>query len=68
MGKEKDILKLTPSELYSKSRELAKKMMDLRIKNDAGQAKAVSEIRNARKDRARVLTALTQKNCKHIKE
>lgn len=68
MGKEKDILKLTPSELYSKSRELAKKMMDLRIKNDAGQAKAASEIRNARKDRARVLTALTQKNCKHIKE
>ncbi|MCQ2955590.1 MAG: 50S ribosomal protein L29 [Opitutales bacterium] len=68
MGKEKDILKLTPSELYSKSRELAKKMVDLRMKNDAGQAKAVSEIRNARKDRARVLTALTQKNCKHVKE
>lgn len=60
----KDIANKPVGELHKTLHELREKSRDLRFKNASGQLKKVRDIRLAKKDAARVLTALNTKDRK----
>jgi large subunit ribosomal protein L29 len=56
-----DISSLTIEELRKKTTELRGQMFEARMKNQMGQLNSPIEVRNMRRDVARLQTALSQK-------
>lgn len=62
--KASELKKLTEQELKDKLVELKKKLMNLRFQNAIGSLAKTSEIKEAKKDIARVLTILNERTLK----
>ena len=60
--KKKDFSTLKPAELQEKLAKLSQQMLELRMKKQLGQLKVLSELRQCRKDRARILTVLSRQS------
>lgn len=60
--KKKEFAILSVSELQETLAKLSQQMLELRMKKQLGQLKVPSELRKCKKDRARILTLLCQKN------
>ncbi len=58
----KEVKGLPPKELTKKANELKKDLFEMKIKNSLGQLSNPVQIRGARKNVARLLTALNAKN------
>ncbi len=58
----KDVKGLPPKEITKKATELKKDLFEMKIKNSLGQLNNPVQIREARKNVARLLTALNAKN------
>jgi len=56
----KELKSLTPTELEVKGREFRQELLNLRIRQTAGQLEKPSRLRELRKDIARVETLLNQ--------
>ena len=61
MMKISQIRELSSDELKARSREIQKEMLNLRIQKTLGQLENKCAIRNARRERARILTILTER-------
>jgi len=57
----KEINDLAPAELETKLRDTRDQLLQLRLRKQTGQVEKTHEIRNLRKDIARMETALTAK-------
>jgi large subunit ribosomal protein L29 len=55
-----EINDLSDSELEKKFRELGKELLDLQIRKQTGQVEKPHLIKSIRRDRAKILTVLTQ--------
>lgn len=55
-----EINDLSDTELEKKFRELGKELLDLQIRKQTGQVEKPHLIKSIRRDRAKILTALTQ--------
>lgn len=60
--KKKNFSALKPAELQEKLVKLSQQMLELRMKKQLGQLKVSSELRQCRKDRARILTVLSRQS------
>ena len=60
--KKKDFSALKPAELQEKLEKLSQQMLVLRMKKQLGQLKVPSELRQCKKDRARILTVLSRQS------
>lgn len=60
--KVKETADLSREEIVQKVDELKKKLLEMRIASRLGKLEKVNTIRETRRDVARLLTALTQKN------
>ena len=60
----KEIQELPPAEITNRLRETRDKLLKLRLRKHTGQVEKTHEIRNLRKDVARLETILTQKKAK----
>ena len=60
--KKKDFSTLKPAELQEKLVKLSQQMLELRMKKQLGQLKVPSELRQCKKDRARILTVLSRQS------
>jgi large subunit ribosomal protein L29 len=56
-----DLKEMTTGELTKKQRQLSEEMFELKMKHSMGQVANPLQIRAARKDQARVYTALNMK-------
>ena len=56
-----EIRKLTDEEIKTKISETKKELFNLRLKNSTGQLEKPSDIRNAKKSIARMLTVLRER-------
>ncbi len=59
--KAKELRKLTNEELQEKLKELKEKLLKLRFQNEIGGLEKPSEIRNTKRDIARILTILRER-------
>lgn len=59
--KANELRELTPDELRDKERDLAQQLFTLRLQKVTGQLENPSKVRQARRDMARVLTVLNEK-------
>ncbi|MFT3782864.1 MAG: 50S ribosomal protein L29 [Nibricoccus sp.] len=57
----KEIRDLSATEIETKLREAREQLLQLRLRKNTGQVEKTHEIRNLRKDIARLETVLTQK-------
>ena len=57
----KELVELAPDELRIRERELREELLRLRLRRGTSQSDSPMKIRHARKDLARVLTVLKQK-------
>jgi len=57
----KELVELAPDELRVRERELREELLRLRLRRGTNQSDSPMKIRHARKDLARVLTVLKQK-------
>jgi large subunit ribosomal protein L29 len=64
MSTYKEISELSPAEVATKLNETREKLLHLRLRKQTGQVEKTSELRNLRKDIARLETARTAKNKK----
>lgn len=60
--KYKELKSMQPKEIIKKANELKKDLFEMKIKNSLGQLNNPVQIRGARKNVARLLTALNAKN------
>jgi large subunit ribosomal protein L29 len=60
----KEIRDLAPAEIIAKITELNDKLLQLRLRKHTGQVEKTHELRDLRKDIARLQTILQQKNTK----
>lgn len=58
--KHKEMRKLEGAELRKQADEKQQKLFELRLKLAAGQLKSTSDLKNVRRERARVLTLLRE--------
>ena len=58
--KKKDFSALKPVELQEELAKLSQQILELRMKKQLGQLKVPSELRQYKRDRARILTVLSQ--------
>ena len=58
--KKNNFSELKPAELRENFVKLSQRVLELRMKKQLGQLKVPSELRQCKKDRARVLTVLSQ--------
>ncbi len=56
-----ELRELTPDELRDKERDLAQQLFTLRLQKVTGQLENPSKVRQARREMARVLTVLNEK-------
>lgn len=57
----KEMQKLEVSELQKQAEEKGQKLFELRIKHAAGQLKSTSDLKNLRRERARLLTLVRER-------
>jgi large subunit ribosomal protein L29 len=62
-----ELRKLTNEELQEKLVELKKKLMNLRFQNAIGSLGKTSEIRETKRDIARILTMLRERELQEVK-
>lgn len=60
--KKEDFSALKPAELQEKLAKLSQQVLELRMKRQFGQLKMPSELRQCKKDRARILTVLSRQS------
>ena len=65
--KAEELRKLTNEELQEKLKELKKKLMNLRFQNAIGSLGRNSEIRETKRDIARILTILRERELQEAK-
>ncbi|RMF97654.1 MAG: 50S ribosomal protein L29 [Candidatus Schekmanbacteria bacterium] len=66
--KAKELRELTDEELKRKETDLREEIFNLRFRNSSGQVESPSKIRAAKKDLARVLTILRERQLNKKKE
>ena len=65
--KPSEVREKTSEELTNKAAELTEEIFRLRFRSGAGQLKQTSNIRNARRDLARIRTVLREREIKEAK-